>query len=425
MRSALSDAKVKQAKAGTTAWKITDGGGLFLLVTPSGGKLWRWKYRYQGKAKLMALGQYPDVSLTLARELHRKGRELLATGVDPMAQRKADKLRTREADENSFATVAAKWLEHWRVGKSVRHWGTVSRRLKADILPILGACPIGTIGAPDVVAVAKAIEGRGPTDLPKRSLQYIGQIFRYAIAHGYATRNPASEVKPGDILKSTQTVNQACIDAKELPDLLKAIEVYRGTQMTRLAFKLMALTFVRTAELVGAKWSEFDLAAARWDIPAERMKLKAPHIVPLARQTIEVLESLRLISGDSEYLFPKALSGAARRSRTPSKAADAAAGRSVTMSKNTLLEGLDRMGYKGRMTGHGFRSLASTILNEHDFDEAHIELQLAHMKRNKVAAAYNHAKYLRQRTVMMQWWADFLEQTQRGVKVLPFRSLVG
>jgi len=184
MRSALTDVKVRQCKAETKARKISDGGGLFLLVTPAGGKLWRWKYRYQGTPKLMALGKYPDVSLTLARERHRQGRELLATGVDPMGQRKSDRLRARESDENSFATVAAKWLEHWRVGKSVQHGGTVSRRLDANILPFLGSRPIGTIEAPDVVAVVKAIEQRGPTDLPKRALQNIGQIFRYGIAHG-------------------------------------------------------------------------------------------------------------------------------------------------------------------------------------------------------------------------------------------------
>lgn len=256
-----------------------------------------------------------------------------------------------------------------------------------------------------MVAVRKEIEQRTVRDLSKHALQNISQIFRDAIAHEYAKRNPASEIKPAYILKSTQTVNQARIDAKELPDLLKAIEVYQGTQLTRLAFKLMAVTFVRTGELIGAKWSEFDLEAKRWDIPAERMKMKTPHIVPLARQTLEVLESLKLISGKSEYLFP-------------------CAGRTATMSKNSLLEGIERMGYQGRMTGHGFRGLASTILNERGYDEQHIDLQLAHMKRNKLSAAYNHARYLEPRTAMMQDWAAYLEMTQRGVKVLPFRSRV-
>ncbi|WP_158944230.1 integrase arm-type DNA-binding domain-containing protein [Granulicella sp. S190] len=406
MRSILTDVKVRQAKAGTAPLTVFDGGGLYLKVTPTGGKLWRWSYRYQGKQKLMSLGQYPDVSLTLARERHRAGRELLATGVDPMMEKKAEKLRAHEADENSFASVAAKWLEHWRDGKNLRHADTVSHRLDVDILPFLGARAIGTIEAPDVVAVVKKIEQRGARDLAKRALETIGQIFRYAIAHGYARRNPAAEIKPADILKSSHRVNFARIDAKELPDLLKAIEIYRGTQITRLAFKLIALTFVRTSELIGAKWSEFDLSAKRWDIPAERMKMKTPHIVLLARQTLEVLESLKLISGDSEYLFPGDRKGA-------------------TMSNNTILKGLERMGYKGRMTGHGFRGLASTILHERGYNHEHIELQLAHAPRNAVSASYNHALYLQQRTKLMQDWADFLEMTQRGVKVLPFRSRVG
>jgi integrase len=406
MRSALTDVKVKQAKADTTARKMFDGGGLFLQVTPSGGKLWRWKYRYQGAGRLMALGQYPEISLTLARKRHSEGRELLATGVDPIAQKKADKLRAREAAENSFATVAAKWLAHWREGKSLRHADTVSRRMDADLLPFLGARPIAAIEAPEVVAVVKAIEQRGARELAKRALETTGQIFRYAIAHGYTSRNPATEFKPADILKSSQRVNFARIDDKELPDLLKAIEVYRGTQLTRLALKLMTLTFVRTSELIGATWSEFDLEAARWNIPADRMKMKTPHIVPLARQTLEVLESLRLISEDSEHLFPGNRKGA-------------------TMSNNTILKGLERMGYKGRMTGHGFRGLASTILHERGYAHQHIELQLAHAPRNAVSASYNHALYLEPRSTMMQDWADFLELTQRGVKVLPFRSSVG
>jgi integrase len=406
MRAELTDRRVREAKAGIKARKITDGGGLFLFVTPAGGKLWRWKYRYQGTAKLMALGQFPAVSLASARKRHSEGRELLASGVDPMEQRRVDKAKAQQEDENSFAMVAAKWLEHWRDGKSPRHADTMLRRMEANLFPTLGTRPIAMIEAPELVRVVKAIEERGAGDLAKRALQTTGQIFRYAIAHGYAKRNPASEIKPADILKSTHKTNLARIDAKELPDLLKAIEVYQGTQLTRLAFKLMTLTFVRTTELIGAKWSEFDIKAHRWDIPAPRMKMKTPHIVPLARQTLEVLESLKLISGDSEYLFPGDRKGA-------------------TMSNNTILQGLERMGYKHRMTGHGFRGLASTILHERGYQHDHIELQLAHTPRNAVSASYNHALYLQPRTKMMQDWADFLESTQRGVKVLPFRSRVG
>jgi integrase len=252
--------------------------------------------------------------------------------------------------------------------------------------------------------MVKAIEQRGARDIAKRSLETTGQVFRYAIAHGFCKRNPATEIRPSDILKSVRKVNYARIDAKDLPALLRAVEVYSGTAVTRLAIKLMALTFVRTSELIGARWQEFDLNARRWDIPAERMKMRTPHIVPLAKQTVEVLEMLRPLTSHTEWLFP-----GDRNPKNP-------------MSNNTILKALERMGYKGSMTGHGFRGLASTLLHEQGYNHDHIELQLAHAPRNAVSAAYNHAVYLEPRARMMQAWADFLEQTQRGGKVLPFRG---
>jgi len=396
----LTDTTIRKAKAQNEAYRLSDGGNLYLWITPAGGKLWRWAYRFEGREKLMSFGKYPDVSLALARERHAEARKMLATGVDPMASRKAEKATA----ENSFQSVASMWLAHWQDGKSPRHVDYVKRRMDADIFPCLGARPIAVIEAPELVAMTKAIQDRGARDIAKRALETTGQVFRYAIAHGYATRNPASDIRPGDILKSGRKVNYARVDARELPDLLRAIEVYQGTQITRLAMKLMALTFVRTTELIEAKWSEFDLEAKRWNIPAERMKMRTPHIVPLAKQTLEVLESLKLIAGESELLFP-----GDRNAKKP-------------MSNNTILKALERMGYKGRMTGHGFRGLASTILHEQGYNHEHIELQLAHAPRNAVSAAYNHALYLEPRTKMMQDWADFLEQTQRGGKVLPFRG---
>jgi integrase len=276
--------------------------------------------------------------------------------------------------------------------------------MDADILPSLGARPITAVEAPELVAMTKAIEQRGARDIAKRALETTGQVFRYAIAHGYARRNPASEIRPSDILKTARKVNYARVDAKELPNLLRAVEVYQGTHVTRLALKLMALTFVRTSELIGAKWAEFDLEAGRWDVPAERMKMRTPHIVPLSKQALDVLDTLRTLTGESEWLFPG--------DRNSKKA----------MSNNTILKALERMGYKGQMTGHGFRGLASTILHEQGYAHEHIELQLAHAPRNAVSAAYSHALYLEPRTKMMQDWADFLERTQRGGKLLPFRG---
>jgi integrase len=401
---ALTDLEIKKAKTKEKPYKLADGGNMYLWVTPAGGKLWRWAFRYDGKAKLMTFGRYPDVPLALARERLAEARKLLATGINPMEQRKAERTADRVATENSFASVAARWLEHWKDDKSTRHVNTTSRRLDSNILPILGQRQIDEIEAPDIVAIVRAIEARGARDVAKRALETTGQIFRYAIAHGYAKRNPAKEIEPRDILKASVKSNYARIDARELPNLLRKIEVYQGTHVTRLAMKLMALTFVRTSELIGAKWAEFDLEAARWSIPAARMKMRTPRIVPLARQSLEVLDSLRTLNGTGEWVFPGDLDA------------------TKPMSNNTILKALERMGYKGTMTGHGFRGLASTILHERGCVHEYIELQLAHAPRNAVSAAYNHALYLEPRQKMMQEWADFLEQLQRGAKVLPFRG---
>ena len=352
----------------------------------------------------MALGSYPEVSLAEARNRHVEGRRLLAAGVDPMARRMAKKTASHTQSGTTFEAVATLWMEHWKEGKSLRHVDYTRRRLETNILPHLNALQIAEIQAPDVVAMVRDVEARGARDVAKRALETTGQIFRYAIAHGHTTRNPAAEIKPRDVLKATVRENYARVDAKELPALLRQIEVYSGTHVTRLALKLMALTFVRTGELIGARWNEIDFEQKRWDIPAERMKMRTPHIVPLSDQAIEVLRTLHTLTGSGALLFPG--------DRNPKK----------PMSNNTILKGLERMGYKGRMTGHGFRGLASTILHEQGFDHQHIELQLAHAPRNAVSAAYNHALYLKPRAAMMQKWADYLENMQRGNKVLAFRS---
>jgi integrase len=397
----LTDAAIRKARTNDTPYRMSDSGGLFLWVTPAGGKLWRWKYRYQGLEKLMSFGKYPGVTLALAREKHIEARKVLLSGLDPMEQRKIETIAQQMGSERSFASIAAQWLEHWQEGKNSRHVLSTRRRLDSNIIPYLGSLQMEAIEAPDVVAMMRAIEARGARDIAKRALETTGQIFRYGIAHGYGKRNPATEIRPRDILKASHKVNFARVDAKELPNLLRQIEVYPGTHVTRLAIKLMSLTFVRTGELIEAKWSEFDLEAARWNIPAERMKMRTPHIVPLAKQALEILVMMRGLTGNSDWVFP-----GDRDRRRP-------------MSNNTILKGLERIGYKGRMTGHGFRGLASTILHEQGYPHEHIELQLAHTPRNAVSAAYNHALYLKPRTKMMQDWADFLERTQRGAKVLP------
>jgi integrase len=277
--------------------------------------------------------------------------------------------------------------------------------LEGDVFPVIGDLPIASLRPLDVVKVIKAIEARGAVDIAKRAYQTIGAICRYAVAHGLMDRDPTRDVKPSDILISRRSTNYARVDVKELPELLRAVEAYQGTSTTRMALKLMALTFVRTGELIAARWTEFDLSEAVWRIPAERMKMRTEHIVPLSRQAIETLQTLQVISGNAELLFP-----GDRNRKKP-------------ISNNTLLKALERMGFKGRMTGHGFRGLASTVLHENGFDHAHIEVQLAHQERNRISASYNHALYLKQRTVLMQWWADYLDQAiGRNVVLLKRRA---
>ncbi|HEY4074682.1 MAG TPA: integrase arm-type DNA-binding domain-containing protein, partial [Herbaspirillum sp.] len=296
----LTDLQIRKEKPSEKPRKLADSGGLYLLINQA-GKYWRWKYRFEGKEKVMALGVYPEVTLAEAREAHQTVRKLLATGTDPMAERKQQALTTVGT---TFAQVARQWWEHWSPSRSERHAEYVLRRLEGDIFPLLGHRPIDDVQAPELVRMTKAIEERGALDIAKRSLQTCGQIFRYAIAHGLAIRNPATEIRPGDILIARKKQNYARLDAKELPALLRHIEVYQGSSVTRLAMKLMAMTFVRTTELIGAHWKEFDLDNARWDIPSERMKMKSPHIVLLSRQAVSLLRMLHTLTGHRVLLFP-------------------------------------------------------------------------------------------------------------------------
>ena len=246
----LTDTEIRRSKPASKPYKLSDSGGLHLLVTPTGGKLWRWKYRCDGAEKLMALGRYPDVALADARVKRDAARKKLAGGIDPMAERKAEKTAVKVATEHTFEKIGELWLDHWKGNKSARHSETTRNRLKANVYPVLGERPIAEVEPMELVQLAKDIEARGASDMAKRILQIIGMVCRYAVAHGYSKRNPAAEIRPSDILKPTRKQNRARIDAKELPALLRAIELYDGRPLTRLAIKLMALTFVRTSELI-------------------------------------------------------------------------------------------------------------------------------------------------------------------------------
>jgi len=388
----LTHVAIKNAPVQAKPFKMADGGGLFLLVQPNGCKWWRYKYRFAGKEKLLALGAYPEVSLADARERHDQARKVLAAGRDPGEAKKAAKRQAIIRHENNFEAIAREWH-----GKRSHTWTekyalSSLRRLQADVFSKIGERPIAEITTAEMLDVLRLIERRGAHDLAHRVQQLCGQIFTYAIVTGRAERNPVNDLRGA--LTPVVKKHNAYLRADQLPEFLKKMADYDNPQ-TRLAMKFLLLTFVRTGELRGALWSEFDIKKAEWRIPAERMKMRDPHIVPLSKQALAVLEELKPISGHWEYVFPNQHKPRGQ------------------MSENTILYALYRMGYHSKLTGHGFRGTASTILNEHGFAPDVIERQLAHAERNGVRKAYNHAQYLPERRKMMQWWADYLDGIQK------------
>lgn len=398
----LTATAIKNAKPGLKPKRLHDTGGLYLEVAPSGGKWWRLAYRHEGKRKLLSLGTFPDVLLEKARRRRDEARTLIADGIDPAAQRKADKRTAAGRAANSFEAVAREWYKKQAHIWVANHATDVLRRLEANLFPDLGELPIAEVDAPKLLAAVRKIESRGAHDLAHRVLQVASQVFRYGVATGRCARDPAPDLRGA--LTPHVKKHQAAVTPDELPALLRAIRGYHtiGDRLTGLGLEMLALTFVRTNELIGAKWDEIDLDGATWIIPAERMKVPAEHVVPLSRQAIAVLRELRALGGGSRFVFP---------GRNPDK----------PISNNTLLFALYRLGYKSRMTGHGFRAVASTMLNESGFRPDVIERQLAHTEPNAVRAAYNRSTLLPERRKMMQQWADMLDALVEGAKVIPLQ----
>ncbi len=386
----LSEVKARNAKPKSKPYKIADGDGLFLLVTPAGSKYWRLKYYFGGKEKLLALGVYPEVGLADARERRMDARKQLAAGKDPAQEKKETKRRTQLTTVNRFEVVASEWLSKQESIWSQRYFNTTKWRLETYVFPQIGNRPIAEITALDVLDVLRELEAKGILDTTRKVKQVIEKVFMYAIATGRAERNPVPDLR--GVLKVPVVKHRSYLREAELPEYLRKLEAYDGSLQTQIALRLLLLTFVRTTELRAARWEEIDWDKAEWRIPAERMKMREAHIVPLAKQAIAILRKQEELSGNREFVFPN--------EHTPSK----------FMSENTMLYALYRMGYHSRATGHGFRSTASTILNEHGFRPDVIERQLAHGERDKVRAAYNYAQYLPERRKMMQWWADFIDQ---------------
>jgi integrase len=386
----LTDTVIRNAKSKERPYKIFDEKGLYLLVNKV-GKYFRFDYRYAGKRKTLALGVYPDVKLAKAREKRDEARKLLQNGVDPAQYRKETKAMRKQQAANSFEAVAREWFTKYNHIWTEGHSKTIISRLELNIFPWLGTQPVASITAPELLTALRRIERRGALETAHRVKQICGQVFRYAIATGRAERDPSADLRGA--LPPTKPKRMSTItDPKQIGELLRAIDGYEGHLITICALRLAPLVFVRPGELRQAEWQEINFERVEWKIPAEKMKMRSPHIVPLSTQAVEILREIGPLTNRGRYVFPSL-----RTSERP-------------MSNNTILAALRRLGYaKEEMSGHGFRAMASTILHEQGWPSDIIERQLAHAERNSIKAAYNHAQHLPERRKMMQAWADYLE----------------
>ncbi len=396
----LNDKLCRNTKPKQKPLKMADGGGLYLLVQPDGAKYWRLKYYFLNQEKLLALGVYPTASLADAREQRESAKKLLAAGKDPSSFKKEKRREAIITAKNTFRAVALEWHENQLNKWTPKHGVNVMRKLEADVFPFIGSRPIAEIDPPELLnSVLRRIEKRGALDIATRVKQICGQIFRYGIATGKCKRDPSGDLKGA--LKVGKTQHYPSLDIKDMPKFLSVLEKndIRLFARTRRAIRLLMLTFTRTTELIQATWDEFDLENAIWEIPAERMKMGNPHLVPLSKQVIALLKEQKEETG--HYKTPWILPGQ-HSPRDP-------------MSNNTILFAIGRMGYKGRMTGHGFRALAmSTIKEKLGYRHEVVDRQLAHAHRSKVDRAYDRAKFLDERTIMMQEWADYLDAVANG-----------
>ena len=402
---ALTDVLIRNSKPKDKVFKLSDGGGLYLLVNPNGSRWWRFDYRFDGKRKTLSMGVYPETSLREARERRDEAKKKIESGIDPSHARKAKKESDSGAD--TFETIAREWFEKFSPTWSPSHGDRIIRRLERDIFPWLGKRPIKEIKAPELLAVLRRIEARGAVETAHRASQNCGQVFRYAVATGRTEGDPSGDLR-GAIPPTTTKHHASITDPKEIGGLLRAIDSYEGGLVVRCALKLAPLVFVRPGELRRAEWSEIDFEKMEWRIPAEKMKMREQHIVPLSRQALGILRELQPLTGEGKYLFPSPRSW------------------DRPMSENAVLAALRRMGYSGdQMTGHGFRSMASTILNEQGWNRDAIERQLAHAERDEIRAAYNYAQHLPERRKMMQAWADYLDELRTDGQILPFKTKEG
>jgi integrase len=403
----LTNTACDKAKPREKPYKIADGQGMYLDIRPNGAKYWRLRYRMHDKQKLMALGVYPEVSLKEAREKCREARKLIADCIDPSKNKRHEKRKATLNANNTFESVALEWAENQKGRWSENHYNNVLHRLKTDVFPYIGSDPIADLDAPHLLEMLRKIEKRGALDIAGRTRQVCGQVFRYGIQTGRCKRDPSSDLKGA--LKTRKTDHFAAIDTKEIPELLAALERNdaRLFARTRRAIKLSMLAFVRPGELRKATWKEIDFDTKQWIIPAERMKMRRAHIVPLSRQAIDVLKEQQEETDNlkTNLVFPSQI-----RPKDP-------------MSDGTVRIALQKLGFKDRMTAHGFRALARTAIREKlGYEPDVIECQLAHKAAGPLGEAYNRAQFIEQRTVMMQKWADYLDVAAKGGKVVNFKK---
>jgi len=392
----LTDTFLRSLRPADKVQKYADGGGLYIHVVPTGGKLWRMAYRFEGRQKTLSFGAYPAISLKEARNRREEAKEQIAHGIDPGIHKKAVKDAERAVNESSYEIIAREWFAKFSSSWAESHKAKIMARQENDIFPHLGGKPINQITAPELLAVLRIIEERGALDSAHRALQDCGRIFRYAVATGRGERDPAADLK-GAIPPAKESNFASIKDPDAIGYLLRDIDAYQGNIIVRAALRLAPYVFVRPGELRRAEWKEFDLDAVEWRIPPEKMKMRQLHIVPLSRQVITTLNELMPYTGHGRFLFPSPRA------------------KSAPISDMALLAAIRRLGYgKEQMTVHGFRSMASTLLNEQGYNKDWIERQLAHGERNSIRAAYNYAEYLPERRRMMQEWADYLDSLRTG-----------
>ena len=384
----LNDMQIRRAKPEVKSYTLGDTLGLSLLIEPNGSKSWRFRYRFAGKPKMISLGVYPMVSLAEARAKRDEARKLVSEGKNPSEVRREQKLALKEGGENTFEALAREWHGVKSARWSKGYASDIMEAFKNDIFPYVGTRTVGEIKPLELLNVLRKIEKRGALEKMRKVRQRCSEVFRYAIATGRAEYNPAADLSSA--LEVHRSNHFPFLKADEIPDFLRSLEGYTGSKLVQIATKLLMITGVRTIELRAASWSEFDLDNAIWEIPAERMKMRRPHLVPLSTQAVDLLNELKIMTGNYHYIFPGR--------NDPNK----------TMSEASINQVIKRIGYAGQVTGHGFRHSMSTILHEQGYDTVWIEMQLAHVDKNSIRGTYNHAQYIDKRRIMLQWYAEYI-----------------